>query len=453
MQHSLYVNKQIELTIDSYGSEGQGVGRADGIAVFIHGAIAGETVLAKVEKTAPNYAVARLDRVIKSSPVRRDPVCPVFSKCGGCDIQHIDYKSQLELKRSRVQDALERIGGFRGVTTEPCAPAESEFRYRNKAVFGFGMHKGVLVCGCYERNSHSIVAAEDCLLQDERAFCALKIVLDWARDARLSAYDESSGRGVLKNLIVRTTSPDETMIVIVSSVPLKGTDALIERLGKNINTLRSVVNNVSRSRHSGILGRRDIVLYGKKTVRERLLGSDFEVSAQSFLQVNHSQTEKLYKTAVDLLDLNAADDVADLYCGIGTLSLLIAKHAKSVIGIEYVQSAVDDAINNAVSNGVNNAEFLCGGAEEVLPKLVSSGRRISKLLIDPPRQGVQRSALDAIIHSGVSRIVYVSCNPATLARDCKILANEGGYMIECVKPFDMFPQTGHVETVVLLSRN
>lgn len=445
-------NDRIELNIDSYGSEGQGVGRCGGMAVFVPGTVLGERVEAVVVKAAPNYAAARLVRVIEASPHRRNCDCPAFETCGGCDIQHIDYAHQLELKRRRVADALARIGGFADVAIDPCVPSPGEYRYRNKAVFGFESRNGKLIGGCIERNSHRVVQAKDCLLQQGAAMNALETVCAWGNAEGITAYDERTRRGLLKNLMVRTSSLGETMIVLVSSAPLKGVSRLVERLKAAVPDLKSAVNNVSNSPHSGILGKKDITLFGSDTVVERILGLDFSVSAQSFLQVNHAQTERLYKTAVDLLDLDERDETADLFCGIGTLSLLMAKRARSVVGIEYVARAVDDARRNARSNGIRNAEFLCGCAEALLPRLVDEGRHISKLLLDPPRAGAMKPVLDAIVKSGVERIVYVSCNPATLARDLKMLADNGAYSVERVIAFDMFPQTAHVECVVLMTK-
>ena len=444
-------NRIAEIKIESYGSEGQGVGRLDGLAVFVKAALIGERVRAQITKTAPRFAEARLIEMLEQSPNRVEPSCPHFGRCGGCDIMHMDYAHQLEFKRMKVENAFRRIGGF-DIEVKPCVASPKTVRYRNKAVFSFRQSGKTIVSGTLEEKSHKVIHTSDCLLQSETALKALEVVTKWANDFAIPAYDERTGKGVLRHLAVRSTSIGETMVVIIAAARPKNEAELISRLVSAVSSIKSIVLNLNREKQSVIMGEKSFLLWGEDAVTESILDMDFAVAAESFLQINHAQTERLYSFAVDLLNLNETDSAVDLYCGIGTLSLLMAKSVGSVTGIEYVPRAIENAKSNAEANSIKNADFICGAAEKVLPELVKSGKRVSKMLLDPPRAGVMKPALDAIIECAPERIAYVSCDPATLARDCKILANEGGYVIECIQPFDMFPQTEHVETVVLMTR-
>lgn len=445
-------NSIVELEITSYGSEGQGVGRLDGLAVFVKGALMGERVRAQITKTAPRFAEARVIEVLDKSQNRLEPACPHFERCGGCNLMHMNYAHQLEFKRMKVENAFRRIGGFENIEVRPCEPSPKTFRYRNKAVFSFALQGARVISGTLGEKSHRVIETSNCLLQNEASLKALEAVTSWANNFGIPAYNEKTGKGVLRHLAVRSTCTGETMVIIIAAARLKNEAELVSRLVSAVSGIKSIVLNLNRERSSLIMGRKSVLLWGKDSITERILGMDFAVAAESFLQVNHAQTERLYTFAVDSLELNKQDEAVDLYCGIGTLSLLMAKSAGSVTGIEYVPRAIENAKNNAEANGIKNADFLCGAAEKVLPELVKKGKRVSKLLLDPPRAGAMKPALDAIAKCAPERIAYVSCDPATLARDCKTLVNEGGYVIEYIQPFDMFPQTEHVETVVLLSR-
>ena len=451
MTDDLTKNGSILLDITSYGSEGQGVGRLEGLAVFVKGALIGERVRARIVKSTPRFAEAKLVEVLEKSPNRVEPPCPIFDRCGGCDLMHMNYEHQLEFKRTKVENAFRRIGGF-DIEIKPCIASPETIRYRNKAVFSFAQRGESIVSGTLGEKSHSVIDTSDCLLQNETSLKALEIVTKWANDFAIPAYNERTGKGVLRHLAVRTASTGETAVVIIAAARLKNEAELVSRLVSGVAGIKSIVLNLNREKSSIIMGKKSVLLWGEGSIVERILGMDFSVAAESFLQINHAQTERLYSYAVDSLALNDTDDAADLYCGIGTLSLIMAKRANSVIGIEYVPQAIDNAKKNAERNGIQNADFLCGAAEKLLPEFISSVRRVSKLLLDPPRAGAMKPALDAIRKCAPERIAYVSCDPATLARDCKILANEGGYVIECIQPFDMFPQTEHVETVALITK-
>ena len=440
-------NDELTLSIESLTSEGQGVARVEGYAVFVVGALAGETVRAHVIKVTPSYAIAKTTELLTASPERVRPGCRAFSRCGGCDLWHLDYAAQLAHKRRWVTDALVRLGGFEQPRVNEVLGMADPTRYRNKGSFPFGFDGGMAVFGFYAGRSHRLVALDDCPIQDERVVDVARRVCAWANDCRVSVYDETTGRGQLRHVVVRVTSEDETMAIVVTRGALPHKDELLARL----SGCESVYHNENPKDTNVIFGERFTLLAGKPTLKETVCGKHFCVGPESFLQVNRTQTQKLYETALSLLNPQAHETVVDAYCGVGTISLLLAGRAAAVVGIEQVAAAVEDAKQNALENGVANAAFLCGDVEEVLPRLVSEGQRIDALLLDPPRKGCVEAALSAIAESGAQRVLYVSCNPATLARDCKYLFARG-FTLGPVQPVDMFPQTFHVETVVLITK-
>ena len=450
MERPLSKNEDITLEITGMTAEGAGVGRHEGFAVFVPYALPGETVAAHIIKVTSKYAVGKLTEVLKESPERATPPCPSYFKCGGCSLQHMRYEAQLEFKRVQVRDALERIGGFNGVFVRPTIGMKEPLRYRNKGSFPFGTAEGRPVWGLYAARSHRLIEADGCAIERPEAVSAANAVRDWAEANGVSVYDEESCSGCLRHVVTRALTGG-TAVCVVTTGELPAEDDLIERLKNALPELNSVVHNVNRRDTNVICGDEYRTVWGEDTVTQSICGMDFEVSAESFLQVNNAQTEKLYRLAVDGLRLDGHETAADVFCGIGTISLLLAKSAKSVVGIEYVEKAIEDARRNAERNGISNAEFYCGAAEKLLPRLVREGRRFDAVVLDPPRKGADAMALEAIAGSGAKRIVYVSCDPATLARDLKILHGYG-YNIDSVQPVDMFPMTGHVETAVQLSR-
>lgn len=450
MNVPLKKNDDIELMISGMTAEGAGVGRHEGFAVFVTGALPGETVRAHIIKVAKSYAVGKLMEVITPSSDRTEPLCSVFPKCGGCSLQHMSYGAQLRYKRSVISDALERIGGFEGIEVKPVIGMDDIAGYRNKGSFPFAEVDGKLRWGLYSAGSHRLIAPANCMIEDPAAVAAANAVQKWAERYSVPAYDELTGKGVLRHVVTRRCTGGASVCVVTTG-SLPHSETLIKLLIDDVPGLASVVHNINSKSTNVICGTEYRTVFGADTVRHSICGLDFNVSAESFLQVNTAQTEKLYSAALDALALTGEEDVADLFCGIGTISLLIAKKAKSVTGIEYVEKAIENARDNAQLNGIDNAEFFTGAAEDVLPRLVADGRRFDCVCLDPPRKGADIAALDAIAESGAKRIVYVSCDPATLARDLKILC-ENGYGIVSVQPVDMFPMTGHVECVVLMSR-
>ncbi|MDD5903806.1 MAG: 23S rRNA (uracil(1939)-C(5))-methyltransferase RlmD [Clostridium sp.] len=614
----LKTGDEIEIEITALSSGGHGIGRYQGFAVFVPFTWMGDHITAQITKVQKNYAEAKLVDILIPSPERVEPPCHAFGSCGACSLMHASYSAQLEAKRRIVQDAFERIGGISGVTVKPTIGMDTPLCYRNKASFPFGNHNGRVVFGCYEKRSHRLIPLDGCLIQNEKSIIAMKTLCKWANDFGIRAYDPTptgsmgNGRrrardasavsstntkkqGILRHGVIRCTEGG-TMVIVVTTGKLPHRDELVERLLSAIPDIKSIIHNVNPNDTNLIMGRETRVLFGSDTVIEDLNSLSFAVSAQSFLQVNPKQTIVLYNAAIDALELNMSDSVIDLYCGIGTISLLMAKRVKKVLGIEAVPAAIEDAKRNAVRNKLNNASFICGSVEDVLPKILrhgsvrhgvsaqmtdngngienrafecgsiktespesqgslpaydsseggichgsvwhgvsaqmtdngngienrafecgsiktespesegslpacdsseggtchemlgtgkesvacgsiktespesegslpacdsaeggtypgtlGAGKEFTALVLDPPRVGVDKAAIDAIAASGIGRIAYVSCNPATLARDCKLLC-AGGYVINSVQPVDMFPETEHVETVVLLSK-
>ncbi|MCE5235231.1 MAG: 23S rRNA (uracil(1939)-C(5))-methyltransferase RlmD, partial [Eubacteriales bacterium] len=439
-QPPLKRNDDIVLTVDALGSEGQGIGRHEGFAVFVPGALPGETVRTHIIKAAPSYAIGKLTGIFAQSPDRAAPACPLFSRCGGCSLQHMRYEAQLSFKRQVVADALTRIGGFEGVSVNETLGMDTPWHYRNKGSFPFAVVDGKTETGFFAPRSHRVVPLESCPIERKGAIAVALAVRAWAREYAVPVYDEETHKGILRHAMARIASDEGVMAAVVTNAALPRERELISTLKERVPGLKSVIHNINPARTNAILGRTFKTLWGAARIDHPLCGLTFEVSAASFLQVNTEQTERLYQTVLAYLAPRGDETVADVYCGIGTISLLLAKSAKRVIGIENVPEAVEDAKRNAALNCIENAEFLCGDAEAVLPKLVKDGARLSAAVVDPPRKGCDEAALRAIAGAGVSRLIYVSCNPATLARDCKFLAGLG-YAIKAVQPVDMFPQT------------
>lgn len=437
-------NDELSITIDAVGSEGQGVGRVNGYAIFVPGALAGETVRMHIIKVTASYAVGKLLEVSVPSPDRVQPSCPAYPACGGCSLQHLDYAAQLRLKQRFVSDALTRLGGFREIAVQPTLGMDTPWRYRNKGSFPLATAEHGVAFGFFRPRSHTLVPLADCPIQDERIVSVARRVSEWATAYRISAYDESTRRGILRHVMARVTTTGECMAVIVTTGKLPHEAELLALL----QDVDSVYHNINDRDTNVIFGTNFRLLAGAAALSEEIAGRRFSVGPQSFLQVNAVQTAVLYGEAVRLLAPKSAETVVDAYCGVGTISLLLSAHAGRVIGIESVEPAVRDAERNAAENGCTNVSFHVGNVEDVLPALDVS---IDALVVDPPRKGCDARVLQAILDSSAKRMVYVSCNPATLARDLRILA-DGGFRLETVQPVDMFPETCHVETICLLSK-
>ena len=442
-------NDDIELTITALSSEGQGIGRIDGYTVFVPYALAGEKVRAHVIKVTSGYAVAKLTEILEKSAERTENTCLVYPRCGGCTLRHLAYSAQLEAKTTQVRDALARLGKFENPVVLPCIGMDNPERYRNKGSFPMGYDdKFNVVPGFFAQRSHRIVPIADCAIQSSEVMAVTSAVAEWANMYSIPTYDETTRKGLLRHAMART-SAEGVLALVVTSGKLPHSDALVELLRQKIPNLTGVVHNVNSKDTNVILGDKFITLWGSDRLNTKIAGHSFNASMASFLQVNPVQTEVLYSKALEFLALEGGEQVADVYCGIGTITLMLAEHAAHVTGIECVPAAIVDAKANAKNNGISNVDFICDTAESALPVLVSEGMKLDAAVIDPPRKGCERPALDALADSGVDRIVYVSCNPATMARDCRILADRGYKLIKA-QPVDMFPHTHHVETVALL---
>lgn len=446
----------IRVQIAGLGDHGEGVGRLpDGMAVFVPGAIPGDRVEVEVTERRKNFARGRVVRLLEPGSGRVQPLCPVVGECGGCQLQHVDYATQLAFKAQAVRDALQRIAGLDpAVVADPLGCADP-WGYRNKAQFPVGEATGDgrarLVAGMYRRGSHDIVEIDDCLIQHPTNNAILREAKRLAREYGWGPYDEREHTGVLRHILARTgVRTGQAMAVLVTATEaLPRAEEFARELMAAVPQVVSVQQNVNSRRTNVILGERTRVIAGAEAIEDVIAGLRFRISARSFFQVNTEQTEVLYGEALRQAELHPEDTALDLYCGIGTISLLLARACRRVIGVEEVPEAIADARANAALNGIGNAEFHAGLVEALLPRLAAAGIRPDVVLLDPPRKGVDAAALDAVALLAPRRIVYVSCNPATLARDLKHLAGRG-YRTELVRPVDMFPHTSHVECVASL---
>lgn len=446
-------NMEISIHIDHLNHEGEGVGRFEGFTLFIPGALPGEEVKAKVVKVKQTYGYGKLLEIITPSPKRRTPPCPVYNRCGGCTLQHLSYEGQLEWKRRIVADSLERIGKITDVVVHPTLGMPDPWRYRNKVQVPVGEREGGLVVGFYALRSHDLVEMDTCLIQHDLGNEVLQGVREIASKLGISAYNEETGLGLLRHVLIKVAfSTGEVMLVLVTNGrEIPQSEALIRRIRERFPAVVSIVQNINTKRTNVILGERSRILWGREVIYDRIGDIRFVISARSFYQINPVQTKVLYDKAVEYAGLTGKETVIDAYCGIGSITLFLAQKAGKVYGVEEVPEAIADAKKNAALNDIQNVEFHVGRAEEVMPRWKEKGILADVIVVDPPRKGCDRSLLDTMIQMAPQRIVYVSCNPATLARDLQIL-EEGGYKTVEVQPVDMFPQTANIECVALLSR-
>ncbi|MGI6122841.1 MAG: 23S rRNA (uracil(1939)-C(5))-methyltransferase RlmD [Acetivibrionales bacterium] len=445
----------IELDITGMTHEGMGVGKIEGFAVFVQGAIEGEKVRAKIIKVLKNYAIARVMEYISSSPFRTEPFCPAYKRCGGCSLQHMTYEKTLDFKRQVVTDNLIRIGGLSDVKVNETIGMKNPLNYRNKAQYPVGIGKEGPIAGFFARRSHEIIDAASCDIQHSLSDKAKDIVLGFVKALNIPVYNENTGEGIIRHVVTKIAfGTGEVMVIIVATRPeIPKVNKLVYRLKRDIPGLGSIILNVNPKPGNVVLGTQNITLYGKDTIEDKLDGLTFEISPLSFYQVNSIQTEVLYKKALEFASLSGNETVYDLYCGIGTITLFAARKARLAIGIEVVTEAVEAARRNAIKNNIVNTEFHTGEAEKVFPKLFANGKKADVVFVDPPRKGCDEVLLKTLAEMSPSRIVYVSCNPSTLARDLKYLCGtDAGYEVKEVQPVDMFPWTMHVECVIGMQR-
>jgi len=454
MNHNKLVKNEIlELTITGLGSTGEGVGKVDGFTVFAHGGLPGETVKVKLDNVKKTYAMGKVISIIKVSDDRCTPVCPIYEECGGCQLQHLSYEAQLKIKNQQVKDALSRIGHLKHVEVMPTLRAAEPIFYRNKMQFPVAFDEGKLEIGCFAASTHRVVNVDNCFIQKEKNNKIIGVVREWMQKYHISAYNEDKGTGIIRHVMGRVGvhTGDVMVVIVTATYDVPHLKELTKMLRDNIPGLKSFIQNINKRHTNVIMGQKDRVIYGKSTIRDTLGSLKFNISAQSFFQVNSEQAEKLYNKAVEFAGLTGKETVFDVYCGTGTISLFLAKHAKAVYGIEIVPPAIKDAQRNAEDNHCDNATFLLGDAALKLPELLEQGIKPDVVLLDPPRAGCEERVLSSIVHVKPRRIVYVSCNPSTLARDLAYL-NQHGYDVPMVQPVDMFPQTAHVECVALIER-
>ena len=454
-------NQEFTVSITDITDEGLGVGKTSGafsggFTWFVKDAVIGDTVLAAAVKVKKNYGFARLVKVITPSPMRVEAACAISSKCGGCQLAALSYDAQLKFKEEKVLSCLTRIGGFsrESFTFENIEGMEYPFRYRNKAQFPVSLSKdGRIVFGFYAGHTHSVIECGDCLIGSEKNREILSVCREFMERHGILPYDEKTGKGVLRHVLIRESFANGGVMVcfVINSDKLRKSEELVSMLTARCPYVSTVSLCINEKDTNVIMGDRVITLYGTGFITDKIGEISFKISPKSFFQVNPVQVKKLYGKALSYAGLTGNETVWDLYCGVGTISLFMAGHAKKVFGVEIVPEAVENAKENAVLNGIENAYFEAGSAEEVTPRWLSRYDKPDVVCVDPPRKGLDSVCIDTILKASPSRIVYVSCDPATLARDLKLLC-EGGYTLEKAVPCDMFPQTVHVETVALLSR-
>ena len=487
-------NELYTVTIEDMSDEGMGIGHADGMVMFIKDTVVGDVAEIKVVKVKKSYAYGRLEKLITPSPYREEPFCPVARQCGGCTLQHITYEKELDIKKNKVLNCLARIGGIVNPEEyfEGIVGCDSPYRYRNKMQFPVSIRDGGnviggtrdhfdafscrmnTVLGFYAGRTHSLIPIEDCKIGHRVNKCIITAVSRWADKYHVTTYNEETGEGVLRHVLTRVAfRTGELMVCLVASThKVPELDKFIAELTKEVDKfkaggnnikLKSVVLNINREKTNKILGEKTVLINGQDYITDYIGGVKFQISAQSFYQVNPVQTEKIYEKALEYAGLTGNEIVWDMYCGIGTISLFMADDAKKVYGVEILPKAIEDAKKNAVLNGISNVEFFVGKAEEVVPDWLENRigeydkndskikKGVDVVVVDPPRKGCDERLLDTIEKMAPSRMVYISCDPSTLARDLRILLQKG-FKLEKFSAFDQFSRTMHVETVCLMSR-
>ncbi len=436
--------------ISGYSSEGAGIARIDGMAVFVPLAMRGEKCEIKILKVLKSFAYAKLVRVIEASPERVESKCAYFPKCGGCDLWHMSYSEELRFKEERVRDAIERISGL-NIPINPIIGADGTERYRNKAQFPVGEKDGKVVSGFFRPHSHDIVASEECIIQSKAADSIRRGVMKWQDECGIPPYDEETGRGIVRHIYVRTGKGGAMLCLVVSRRP-KHADKLSEYVKREYPDISGISININNEKTNVILGSKYETVDGEMCMTDEMSGLSFRISPAAFYQVNRDQAERLYALAVDYIVKSGAETALDLYCGIGTITLCMAKKLRHVTGVETVPQAISDAKVNAELNGIKNADFICADAGKAMNLSELSGKKPDAILVDPPRKGLAPEVIGWIKELAPKTVVYVSCDPATLARDLKLLCENGEYKALSATPVDMFPRTKHCEVVCAIQR-
>ncbi|OEH93382.1 23S rRNA (uracil(1939)-C(5))-methyltransferase RlmD [Bacillus solimangrovi] len=444
-------NDKVFVTFEDLTHDGAGVAKVDGYPLFVPYGLPGERAEVLVTKTKKNYGFGKIETLIQESPDRVEPPCPIYRQCGGCQLQHMTYEAQLDYKQKHVEDVMKRIGHLSDVPVHPVIGMDEPWNYRNKAQVPVGERNRKLIAGFYQKRSHYIIDMESCMIQQEANDIIIQSVKRIAERLGIRAYDEKSHRGTLRHIMTRTShSKNEVMLVLITKneqIPHK--NKLIDMIKSTFPQVVSIVQNVNPKQTNVIFGNETKLLWGEEYLFDTIGDVKFAISARSFYQVNPIQTKVLYNKALEYAQLTGEETVIDAYCGIGTISLFLAQKAKKVYGVEIIPEAIEDAERNAKLNNIENVQFATGEAETVIPKWFEEGVRPDVIVVDPPRKGCEESLLQTILEMKPKRIVYVSCSPATLARDLKIL-EEGDYQTKEIQPVDMFPQTMHCEAVAMI---
>ena len=445
-------NQVYESRICDYTAEGQGIAKIEGCAVFVPNAIFGELCRIRIEKVGKTWAAGKIVEILEKSPHRINRVCPVAKLCGGCDFHHMDYEEECRLKADRVRQALNRIGG-ESLENVPILEAPTCAGYRNKAQYPVASQKGRAYAGFYRAGTHQVVENKRCSILPEETDRVKDLVMDYVNRFRITVYDETTGKGLLRHIYVRRGAVSGQILVclVVNGRKLPKVEALVQRL-QTVPGFTTLVLSVNTKPGNTILGQETIPLYGPGYIEDTLCGLTFRLSPRSFYQVNHHQAQRLYQAAIAQAGITKEDLVLDLYCGVGTITLAMAGAAGKVIGVEVVEQAVQDAKENALRNGIGNAEFFCGDAGQAALALEAKGIRPDVVVVDPPRKGLNADTIEALSRMSPRRIVYVSCDPATLARDVALL-KQRGYALQSAQAADLFPRCAHVESIVCLARD
>ncbi len=440
-----------EAVITDYTAEGQGIAHIDGITVFIPNAIAGERVRVRIETLRKTWAAGKITEILEKSPHRVNRECPVAKLCGGCDFWHMDYQEETRLKAERVKTCLNRLAGEQ-LEEMPILAAPTCLGYRNKAQYPVASKKGRAYAGFFRAGTHQVVENSRCLILPQETDMVKDAVMDYVNQFHVSTYDEIAHRGLLRHIYVRRGAVSGQILVclVTNGEKLPQAEKLVDRL-KKIPGFTTLVLSVNAKKGNAVLGDKFVTLYGPGFIEDTLCGLQFRLSPRSFYQVNHHQAQRLYQAAIDLAGITKKDLVLDLYCGVGTITLAMASSAGKVIGVEVIPQAVEDARDNARRNGIENTEFFCGDAGQAALELEKQGIRPDVITVDPPRKGLNADTIEAICRMSPRRLVYVSCDPATLARDVSLL-KEQGFHLQSAQTADLFPRCAHVETVVLMSR-
>jgi 23S rRNA (uracil1939-C5)-methyltransferase len=445
-------NQILKINIQDIGVHGEGIGRYEGYTLFIDGGLPGEEVEVKVVKVGKKYGFAKLIHTIKPSPDRVEAVCPVARTCGGCQLQHMSYDSQLSFKTKKVSEAIKRIGKIEDVEVKPTLGMEEPWHYRNKVIYPVRDDRGITKIGFYASRTHKVVEHEKCYIQNDKNEAIIKVVKEWMVSNGITAYNEETSKGMIRHIMTRYSHEiDKFHVTIVSNKrKLKHVDLLIEEMDK-LGYIDGISLSLNLEKTNRILGNKVTLIWGHLYLAETINGRRYEISPKSFFQVNNAQTGVLYEKALAMADLQPDETLMDLYCGIGSMTVYMASKVKKAIGVEIIEEAIEDADRNQELNGLDNIDFYIGAAEDVIPHLYDTKDLTADVIIvDPPRKGCDERLLETMAKMAPRKIVYVSCDPATLARDLKYLC-EHGYKVDEIQPIDMFPMTLHVETVVRLS--